>query len=194
MKSNRAIILIVILSCIYSCKNQESSLLFNQGTSSEFVYITPDYYLANRDSLKIDIPLEFHIKNNSDKNFDYVETKFFLDRKYVSIGDYNNIVKNTGIEQDVNWKLPEGDNIDFISRIKKIYINEEDVKKIFKKYRINKDPEKFRDSAKLVSYNQFRKDFPNVIKELERVPDFVEIITRNREEKMYKSKMYKIKW
>ena len=62
MNSKRIIISFLIFICIYSCKNQENGLGFNQSISNEFVYITPDMYSESRDSLKIDIPLEFYIK------------------------------------------------------------------------------------------------------------------------------------
>ncbi len=62
MNSKRIIISFLIFMCINSCKNQENGLGFNQSISNEFVYITPDMYSESRDSLKIDIPLEFYIK------------------------------------------------------------------------------------------------------------------------------------
>lgn len=187
------IILIFIL--FVSCKTQEKEVFLKQHISDDWVYITPDIYAENRDSLKIDIPLDFLIKNNSNKNYDYVETTFFIDKKYVSLGDFRNINKITKeVKYDEDWKLPSGKSEEIISRIKTLYINLDDAKEIFKKYSINKDPEKFRDSAKLVSYKQFRKDFPNVIKELERIPDSIEITTSNKEEKFFRSKRFKINW
>lgn len=187
------IILIFIL--FVSCKTQEKEVFLKQRISDDLVYITPDIYAQNRDSLKIDIPLEFLIKNNSNKNYDYVETTFFIDKKYVSLGDFRNVNKVTKeVKYDEDWELPSGKSEEIISRIKTLYINLEDTKEIFKKYSINKDPEKFRDSAKLISYKQFRKDFPNVIKKMEKVPDSIEITTSNKEEKFFRSKRFKINW
>ena len=97
MNSKRIIISFLIFICIYSCKNQENGLGFNQSISNEFVYITPDMYSESRDSLKIDIPLEFYIKNNSNTNYDYVETTFFINKKYVYLGNYENTVNSKSI-------------------------------------------------------------------------------------------------
>ncbi|MCS3532767.1 hypothetical protein [Chryseobacterium sp. JUb7] len=140
-------------------------LIFRQNISHEFVYMTPDMYSENRDSLKIDIPLEFYIKNDSDENYDYVETVFYINGKYISLGNYKNIDKNTkGVKYDEDWHLSKGKSDTIICHIKKLYIDIDDAKKVFKKYVINKDIENFRDSAKIVTYRQFRKDFPEIIK------------------------------
>ena len=60
--------------------------------------------------------------------------------------------------------------------------------------KIYKDIENFRDSAKIVPYRQFRKDFPEIIKKMEKIPDVVEISTRSNGEKVYKSQKFKINW
>lgn len=195
MNTKKIIIQFLIFTCIYSCKNQENGLGFSQNTSNEFVYITPDMYSVSRDSLKIDIPLEFNIKNSSNKNYDYIETTFYINKKYVNSGDFRNIDKNTReVKYDGEWKLPKGEEDIIISHIKTLYINLNDAKKVFKKYAINKDIESFRDSAKIVSYTQFRKDFPEIIRKMETVPDVIEISTRINREKNYKSQKFKINW
>ncbi len=194
MNSKRIIISFLIFMCINSCKNQENGLGFNQSISNEFVYITPDIYSANRDSLKIDIPLEFYIKNNSNKNYDYVETTFYINKEYVDLGNYQNIDKKRRSEYEIHWKLSRGESNNIISRIEKLYISIDDAKKVFKKYAVDKDIENFRDSAKIVPYKEFRKDFPEIIKKMEKNPDLVEITTRSNGEKVYKSQKFKINW
>jgi hypothetical protein len=167
----------------------------NQSISNEFVYITPDMYSESRDSLKIDIPLEFYIKNNSNSNYDYVETTFYINKKYVYSGDFRNINKYTRkVKYDGEWKLPKGEEDKIISHIKTLYINLDDAKKVFKKYGVNKDIENFRDSAKIVPYKEFRKDFPEIIKKMEKNPDVVVITTRSNGKKAYDSQRFKIKW
>lgn len=195
MSSKRIIILFLIFITIYSCKNQESGLIFKQNISNEFVYIIPDMYSQSRDSLKIDIPLEFYIKNNSNTNYDYVETTFFIDKQYISLGDFKNIDKNTKeVKYDEDWEIPKGKDNTITSRVEKLYIDMEDAKKVFKKYALNKDIENFRDSAKIVSYKEFRKDFPEIIKKMEKVPDTIQITTRDNGKKNYESKKFKISW
>lgn len=194
MNSTRIIILFLAFVTIYSCKNQESGLIFKQNISNEFVYITPDMYSESRDSLKIDIPLEFYIKNNSDMNYDYIETTFFVDKEYISLGEYDNADKNTKKLYDIHWKLAKGQDNTIISRIEKLYIDINDAKKILKKYAVNKDIENFRDSAKIVSYKEFRKDFPEIIKKMEKVPDTIQITIRDNGKKNYESKKFKISW
>ena len=194
MSSNRIMIRFLIFVSIYSCKNQENRLGFNQNISNEFVYITPDMYSASRDSLKIDIPLEFYIKNNSNKNYDYVETTFYINKEYVDLGNYQNIDKKRRSEYEIHWKLSRGESNNIISRIEKLYISIDDAKKVFKKYAVNKDIENFRDSAKIAPYKQFRKDFPGIIKKMEKIPDVVEITKRSKEKKAYDSQRFKINW
>ena len=65
---------------------------------------------------------------------------------------------------------------------------------VFKKYAINKDVEKFRDSAILISYKKFRKDFQNVIKSLDKTPDSLQITIRKELGKNYQAKRFKINW
>lgn len=194
MNSKRIIISFLIFICIYSCKNQENGLGFNQSISNEFVYITPDMYSVSRDSLKIDIPLEFYIKNNSNTNYDYLETTFYINKKYVYLGNYENIDKKTRSKYEIHWKLSKGESNNIISRIEDLYIGLDDAKKVFKKYAVNKDIENFRDSAKIVPYRQFRKDFPEIIKKMEKIPDVIEITTSNKKEKVFKSQRFKINW
>ncbi|MDR2235545.1 MAG: hypothetical protein LBE92_05440 [Chryseobacterium sp.] len=194
MNSTRIIILFLIFITIYSCKNQESGLIFKQNISNEFVYITPDRYSESRDSLKIDIPLEFYIKNNSNTNYDFVETTFFIDKKYVYLGNYENIDKNTKEIRGEDWEIPKGKDNTITSRIEQLYIDMEDAKKVFKKYAVNKEIESFRDSAKIVSYKEFRKDFPEIIKKMEKVPDTIQITTRDNGKKNYEFRRFKINW
>ena len=194
MNIKKIIISFLIFICIYSCKNQENGLGFNQTISNEFVYITPDIYSANRDSLKIDIPIEFYIKNNSNKNYDYVETTFYINKKYVDLGNYENTDKSTKEIKGEDWEIAKGKDNTIISHIEELYIGLDDARKVFKKYGVNKDIENFRDSAKIVPYRQFRKDFPEIIKKMEKIPDVVEISTRSNGEKVYKSQKFKINW
>ena len=119
----------------------------------------------------------------------------YINKKYIYSGDFTNIDKYTRkVKYDGEWKLQKGESNTIISRIKKLYINIDDAKKVFKKYAVNKDIESFRDSAKIVSYKEFRKDFPEIIKKMEKIPDVVEISTRSNGEKVYKSQKFKINW
>ena len=186
--------IILILILFLSCKTQEKNMLFKQNISNDLIYITPDIYCTTRDSLKVDIPLEFQLTNNSGRNYDYIETTFFIDKKYVSLGDYKNFDKKTKKIKEIYWELSNGKEDNITSRLETLYISLDDTKKIFKKYLINKDAEKFKDSAKLVPYSQFRKDFPEIIKKMEKIPDSIEITTSNKKEKYFNSKRYKINW
>lgn len=93
-----------------------------------------------------------------------------------------------------HWEIPKGKDNTIISHIEDLYIGLDDAKKVFKKYAVNKDIESFRDSAKIVSYKEFRKDFPEIIKKMEKIPDVIEITTSNKKEKVFKSQRFKIKW
>lgn len=179
---------------LLSCKTNQREIIFKQQSSADVLYITPDIYASTRDSLKIDVPLEFYVENNTDEDIDYLEMSFIIDNKKLALNNFDNFDYQTKEIKDLHFTLLKKHSEKIVSHIKTLYIQKEETQKIFKYYNINKDVEKFRDSVKLVPYKQFRKDFPAVIKELERIPDSLEITTSNKTDKTFKSRRIKINW
>ena len=184
----------VILSML-SCRANKNDIDLLQRFSSKEVIIKPDIYSSTRDSLKVEIPLEVIIYNNTEKDFNFLDLDFIYNKKYVSTMDdfFITDTKNRNLSR-FELKLRKKDSIALILRTRATYISNNSVKEVFKKYAINKDVEKFRDSAILISYNKFRKDFPNVIKNLEKTPDSLQITIRKELGNNYQAKRFKINW
>ena len=184
----------VILSML-SCRVNKNDIDLLQRFSSKEVIIKPDIYSSTRDSLKVEIPLEVTIYNNTEKDFNFLDLDFIYNKKYVSTMDdfFITDTKNRNLSR-FELKLRKKDSIALILRTRATYISNNSVKEVFKKYAINKDVEKFRDSAILISYNKFRKDFPNVIKNLEKTPDSLQITIRKELGNNYQAKRFKINW
>lgn len=187
--------LFIFFITLLSCKSSKNNFIVLQEYSTKNVYIKPDIYSSTRDSLKIEIPLQLTLENRTNKNFDFLEFNFGYNNKYIhAMDDFLITNKQNKKISRFEMKLKSQDSMTIILRTRATYVSLDNTKDIFKKYSINKDAEKFRDSAVLVSYKQFRKDFPNVIKEFERIPDSIGITTSNKKEKFFKSKRYKINW
>ena len=184
----------VILSML-SCRVNKNDIDLLQRFSSKEVIIKPDIYSSTRDSLKVEIPLEVIIYNNTEKDFNFLDLDFIYNKKYVSTMDdfFITDTKNRNLSR-FELKLRKKDSIALILRTRATYISNNSVKEVFKKYAINKDVEKFRDSAILISYNKFRKDFPNVIKNLEKTPDSLQTTIRKELGNNYQAKRFKINW
>lgn len=184
----------VILSML-SCRANKNDIDLLQRFSSKEVIIKPDIYSSTRDSLKVEIPLEVIIYNNSEKDFNFLDLDFIYNKKYVSTMDDFLItdIKNRNLSR-FDLELRKKDSIVLILRTRATYISNNSAKEVFKKYAINKDVEKFRDSAILISYKKFRKDFPNVIKSLDKTPDSLQITIRKELGKNYQAKRFKINW
>ena len=184
----------VILSML-SCRANKNDIDLLQRFSSKEVIIKPDIYSSTRDSLKVEIPLEVIIYNNTEKDFNFLDLDFIYNKKYVSTMDdfFITDTKNRNLSR-FELKLRKKDSIALILRTRATYISNNSVKEVFKKYAINKDVEKFRDSAILISYKKFRKDFPNVIKSLDKTPDSLQITIRKELGKNYQAKRFKINW
>ena len=184
----------VILSML-SCRANKNDIDLLQRFSSKEVIIKPDIYSSTRDSLKVEIPLEVIIYNNTEKDFNFLDLDFIYNKKYVSTMDdfFITDTKNRNLSR-FELKLRKKDSIALILRTRATYISNNSVKEVFKKYAINKDVEKFRDSAILISYNKFRKDFPNVIKKIKKTPDSLQITIRKELGNNYQAKRFKINW
>ena len=186
----------LFLILLFSCKsNSNNTVTILQKTSTNDLYIRPDIYSPTRDSLKLEIPIEIIIYNKTNKDFDFIDFDFIYNKKYISTGDdfYFTTTNGTWKQRD-ELKLKSNDSIRLFLRTRVSYIDKDDAVKVLKRYSIERNLETFRDSIIVASYKNFRKDFPDIIKKMEKVPDSIGITTSNKEEKLFKSKRFKIKW
>ena len=186
----------LFLILLFSCKsNSNNTVTILQKTSTNDLYIRPDIYSPTRDSLKLEIPIEIIIYNKTNKDFDFIDFDFIYNKKYISTGDdfYFTTTNGTWKQRD-ELKLKSNDSIRLFLRTRVSYIDKDDAVKVLKRYSIESNLETFRDSIIVASYKNFRKDFPDIIKKMEKVPDSIGITTSNKEEKLFKSKRFKINW
>lgn len=188
------LILLCFTIFFLNCKTN-SPINVKQKISNVDLYIRPDIYTSTRDSLKLQVPLEYTVVNNSNKNYDFFEISLLFNKRKIPITDdfFITDLQNREISR-FGLKIKKNDSLRFIIHTRCNYLNISNAKKVFKRYNINKDLEKFRDSVKVTSYKQFRTDFPDVIRELERIPDSLEIKTSNIDDKNFTSKRIKINW
>ena len=59
-----------------SCRVNKNDIDLLQRFSSKEVIIKPDIYSSTRDSLKVEIPLEVIIYNNTEKDFNFLDLDF----------------------------------------------------------------------------------------------------------------------
>ena len=186
----------LFLILLFSCKsNSNNTVTILQKTSTNDLYIRPDIYSPTRDSLKLEIPIEIIIYNKTNKDFDFIDFDFIYNKKYISTGDdfYFTTTNGTWKQRD-ELKLKSNDSIRLFLRTRVSYIDKDDAVKVLKRYSIERNLETFRDSIIVASYKNFRKDFPDIIKKMEKVPDSIGITTSNKEEKLFKSQRFKINW
>lgn len=186
----------LFLILLFSCKsNSNNTVTILQKTSTNDLYIRPDIYSPTRDSLKLEIPIEIIIYNKTNKDFDFIDFDFIYNKKYISTGDdfYFTTTNGTWKQRD-ELKLKSNNSIRLFLRTRVSYIDKDDAVKVLKRYSIERNLETFRDSIIVASYKNFRKDFPDIIKKMEKVPDSIGITTSNKEEKLFKSKRFKINW
>lgn len=120
---------------LFSCKSNNNNLIVEQTQSIRDTYIRPDIYSSTRDSLKMEIPLELYIKNDTDKNFDFLEFHLIYNKKYISeMNDfYITDMENRKISR-FGIKLRKNDSLRIVLKTLSSYISLNDTKEVFKKY------------------------------------------------------------
>ena len=170
-----------IIIMIISCKTKEPFYV-KQIISNEMVTIEPDYQNPIRkDSVRIIIPVELEIVQNI-SNLRYLEL-FFISinnkRLLDDISDYDvynkeNKGKLISLDFDSD-ELAAQKSFNIIIKIRRQMISKKDVSELFKKYNINQSVEDIKIGSKinLVPYTQFRKENPEIVKELRRTKDIL---------------------
>jgi hypothetical protein len=170
-----------IIIMIISCKTKEPFIV-KEIISDEMVTIEPDYQNPiTKDSIPITIPVELEIVQNI-SNLRYLKLFFIsINNKRLldaisdhQIYDKQNNKKRIFFMCDSD-ELAAQKSFNIIIKIRTQMISKKDVSELLKKYNINQSVEDIKIGSKinLVPYTQFRKENPEIVKELKRTKDIL---------------------
>ncbi len=180
-----------LISCI---PNKE--VIFNQENTIQKITISCNIQGEYKDSVRLNIPIEIRVSNLNETTF--LEFDFKYDNN-ILIYPTNYIIYNDDFKTKYLRPLkPKKDNYNQIKLLlvnRKINISNLKAKNILEKYNYSKELGNiFKDTIQLTTYQQFKKDFPEVFNELNTDGDSLIITTREGDSKTYHSKAYPIKW
>lgn len=178
---NRLYFYLGILLVMFSC-NIEEPISVKENVSNQMVLIEPGIKNhITKDSIPITIPIEFKIQQNT-------PNIIHLDLYFVSINgkrllkygiDYETYDKQNPTKPHYfsldKEELASQRNNNIIVAIKTQMISIKDAELILKKYNINTKIRnlKLKDVIKLVGYDRFRKENPQIIKGFQKVNDSI---------------------
>ncbi len=183
---------------LISCKKTEPVSL-KEIISNEIVVITYNSKKSSiNDSVSIIIPLKFEVIINKN-SLKYFKIDFFKNKKYKMIVDDYEIydpLNNLKPLLNFNTYLSSKEPFYILLKEKKQLISKKDAQKLMKKYNSNQslDQLKFGDTLNLISYDIFRKDNAEILKELRRTEDKIRITTSGKGENYFNSQDFKINW
>lgn len=184
-----------LLCLTNSCKNKEP-ISIEEINSDEMVTITHNQKKQTGDSVDIHFPKEFKIVMNSDNIIDLSIYYFINKRTLMNITDYE-ISEKINKKPILSFKsyLSSKKPIDIIIKERNHLISKNEAKELLKKYNINQslDNLKFRDTIKLIPYNQFRKENNSTINDLKKINDSIFFRVTSNEGKVF-VKGEKINW
>lgn len=183
-------IFFLIFAVIVSCKPQK--LEVQQIISDEKASIFPHYENNHPDSINMKIPTEykFNIKSE-DAGFPplvYYNENGILQSHTTNYSIYNKKSKKrmfSGYDKDTPIHLLIID--------RNFHLSKKEAQEILDKYKINKEVSTIEsgDSVNVAPYNKLRKDFPWIVKRLNKVPDSV---TFDFTKDHFLGKKVRIKW
>ncbi len=164
--------LIFILSC-----NERKDIAIKQKESNEVVLMYVKLRNNKKDSISLDLPIEFSLNINKLSNLRSVMIHYFLNSRHLyQLDDYNIYDKKS---KKIIYAIQELRKENFPDQILirggNNLISKKEAESLFKKYKINKSINnlKFGDTIKLVPYNQFKKENNNIINELKKIDDSI---------------------
>lgn len=166
---------IIILFIISACQSKDNTIL-KSLISTENVFIKSDYKYS-KDSLILDIPIEYRIINNASEEIDK-STIYMIHNGNIlkDLDDFIVFDKNQyHLDKILNLKTvikPEG-HLDIIIRTNYIYIQKKEANKIFAKYKIDENLIKIKNSVKITSFDKFRKENPELMIQLTNYHDSI---------------------
>ncbi len=172
--------------------------MIKQISSNEMVTITPDFKnKTSKDSVSINIPVEFEIKTNS--SLESIDLYYVVNRKVLmQINEFEVFKKDNKTKPINNLKpyLSVEKPLRVILREENHLISKNQAQELLKKYHRIQSLENFKlgDTIEIEPYSQFRKNNPIFLNELRKIGDTLIITTRIKGEEIYKPKKIKINW
>lgn len=200
MKTKHRFLLFILLPLLISCQTKEP-IEVKQIDSKEMVTILPS--LKNpliKDSLSLSIPIELEIHINSSK-VSYITWNYIVNGKslYDDTFDYQVYNKQNKTHPISNLNANDlshsGKIINIILKERNHLISKKDASELLKKYHINKslDNLKFGDTIKLTTYDKFKKENKEIIKNIAKINDSISFkVTRGEKYFFFLEK--KINW
>ncbi|GEM_PF-513367 len=200
MKTKHRFLLFILLPLLISCQTKEP-IEVKQIDSKEMVTILPS--LKNpliKDSLSLSIPIELEIHINSSK-VSYITWNYIVNGKslYDDTFDYQVYNKQNKTHPISNLNANDlshsGKIINIILKERNHLISKKDASELLKKYHINKslDNLKFGDTIKLTTYDKFKKENKEIIKNIAKINDSISFkVTRGEKYFFFLDK--KINW
>lgn len=185
-----ALVLLILVSC-------KSKPVVEEIISDEFVTITKSMKEVKSDSVCLNIPLEFKIKLSSSVN--YLSANIIDNGHYLSTPNdfliYNKEYPKKVIF-DFEQYLLVGKPFKIIIKKRNYLVSKKGAQELLNKYSIKKSLNNLKkeDTISLISYDKFRKDNPQFLKELRRVEDKIRITTNCKGEELFYSQDFKINW
>ena len=158
---------IIIFFIISACQSKDNTIL-KPLISTENVFIKNDKY--SKDSLILDIPIEYRIINNSSKDID--KLTIYITHNGSILRDLDDFIvfdKNQyHFDKILNLKnvIKPKNHLDIIIRTNYIYIQKKEASKIFSKYKIDENLIKIKNSVKIIGFDKFRKENPQIMNRL----------------------------
>lgn len=184
---------LVIMLLFSSCLPKKLSV--KENISNESVRIVLDAKKIKADSVNLLIPTEYAF-NMKPKEIGAMMTYYIIDNKSQSIIE-NYLLYNKKSKKKIFGKedLDQDSPVDIIIVQKDFKISRNQAQTILIKYKINQkiNDLKFGDTIKTVPYSQFRKDNPDIIKRLNKIPDSVAFNFTKNDKKPLITKV-KINW
>jgi len=195
----KQLIYTLLIIILFSC-NSRTPIDVKQINSQETVTILPS--LKNpliKDSVSLSIPIELQININSSK-VSYITWNYIVNGKslYDDTFDYQvyNKQNKTHPINNLNANdLSQNKKINIILKERNHLISIKDAKELLKKYNINRslDNLKFGDTIKLTTYDKFKKENKEVIRNIAKINDTISFkVTRGEKYFFFLDK--KINW
>ncbi|MBW1655222.1 MULTISPECIES: hypothetical protein [Flavobacterium] len=196
----KQLIFTLLIIILFSC-NSRAPIDVKQIDSQEAVTILPS--LKNpliKDSLSLSIPIELEIHINSSK-VSYITWNYIVNGKsqYDDTFDYQVYNKRNKTHPISNLNANDLSHsrkiINIILKERNHLISKKEAKELLKKYHINRslDNLKFGDTIKLTTYDKFKKENKEIIKNITKINDSISFkVTRGEKYFFFLDK--KINW
>jgi DNA-directed RNA polymerase subunit H (RpoH/RPB5) len=189
-------LLSIIILMLLSCESKEI-MTIDQVSSDEKVRLYRDVRDLNNDSINISIPLEYKLTKGQKEIYSFGVIFVSNKKDLEELKDFRIFNKSNKklLYSTVELSSDEIPNHLLITE-NDIRISKEKAEELLIKYKIHENISKIKelDTINLISYNEFKKDNPSIIKELNKIND--SIVFRLRDGKTRKASLVvkKINW